>query len=280
MSIILMTLDMSACVNSSRATRFCVVLGAVVLAGCATVSDTVISDSTAPRSVTTSNASTITGEHEITVISDEIRSTNPDDLYDVAIARAEKRCPTFDVSRTDEGVGASIDGRHNPRARWLTLHIRCLTVAREKIKALGAIVVESESERIADAFAFDTHSETFRGSYDAVFDAVLRVLKSQGDPVYRTDRDKGVIVTGRARHGAIGFPRYEQYVIALDVASEATTTVTFKLLIHVPNLRSDLDQVSSAVARPMTFIVAKRRFVYQRAAAFVDQLKKQVGSKS
>ena len=150
---------------------------------------------------------------------------------------------------------------------WVELAIQCAQVQQARIKGSAAVLVADESKDLPDAAFFDIHSETFQVDFNRAFETLIRVLKEQGDAVYRTDIDRGFIITGRARHGFLGFPIYEQYVIAIDDVTPTTSKITFKLFVH----RRQMEGV------PMTQLVltpADRQFVYRRAAAFLDTLKR------
>lgn len=238
------------------------------ISGCSTTSNTVISESTTPAHIRTQDRDALaSGYRQIIVTSAEIKSTDQDDLRDAAIERAKARCGEFAIDRemlrTGEETTSAMIGIRGP---WIEMHVICARSDTGNLKGAAAVVVETESEKFGDHAFFDTHAETFSGSFETVFSVVTRVLTSQGDPIYRSDKERGIIITGRARHGALGFPTYEQYVIVMDEVSAGSTRVTFKLFVHVPNFAMER---SYATMPP-----AGRKFVYQRAAVFVDNVKR------
>jgi hypothetical protein len=150
---------------------------------------------------------------------------------------------------------------------WVELTIQCLAVKQGKLAGIGAIVVESESRVLPDASYFDIHSDVIAGDVERVHAAVIRVLREQGDPAFRPEdtKERALIKTGRARHGALGFPVYEQYVIVLDMESDNTTRLTFRLLSHWPDFKAS---PSNPPFKP-----SERQYVYRRAAAFVERVR-------
>lgn len=252
---------------AQRIEQGAVALGVATLTGCFTLSDSPISESTAPLQVRTSRSPAVTGEHEIVVTFRDVGSTSAAPIYRAAYARASKLCDDFvvlrDTYRAGDDSTSAFRGIAGP---WVELHIRCASARQGSVKGSAALLVETASEDFQDSAFFDIHAENLPRSYDEVFDAVLNVLQAQGDPAYRPDREKGLILTGRARHGVLGFPIYEQYVIAFDEDNATSTKISFKLLVYVP----DLNTVTSA---RLDMTPAERKFVYRRAAAFLDRLR-------
>lgn len=253
-----------------RKCRFISVLWGIVfifatLGGCATLSDTKISESTAPANVATTNDETTTGSHQIIIIGEKIRSTNKSDMRAAAITEGKQRCTKFTIDsekyRTGEEATSVMRGIRGP---WLEMYIVCADAPRKKVKGSAVLVIENESKRLSDTDFFDIHAEPFSREFEKVYAAVVAVLKSQGDDIYRVDKNRGFIMTGRARHGLIGFPIYEQYVIVVDEVSASQSKVTFKLLVHSPNFK-----MGTVADMPPV----ERKFVYKRAAAFVDNLR-------
>jgi hypothetical protein len=246
--------------------RFAIGLAVVVfVAGCAPTSQTKIGESTAPSTISSPHRLLMSGDHRITVFSNEIGSTDPQALEDAAYDRAEEKCEKFDVYQSYFVTRAN--------ERGLTLEIRCLEITRGKIKSSGRGIVTRMAEPLADSSAFDIHAETFEKPINTVFDAIVRILESQGDSIYEADRKKHTIITGRKRHGVLGFPRYEQYVVVLEEETDTQTSVSFMLLIHHPVFGRDLNQT---LQNKVPMQIAPRKFVYERAAVFVDKLKNQL----
>lgn len=194
-----------------------------------------------------------------------IQSRNMSAIRNAAIQEGKRRCKDFvidnEVYRTGEDPTSQMAGIRGP---WIEMDIVCADVSREKLRGSALLVIEEESRTLPDAEYFDVHAETFPATFDTAYDGVIEILMSQGDPVFKADKSRGVIVTGRARHGMIGFPTYDQYVVVVDEIANGKTKITFKLLVHVPNF---------ATGTVADMPPADRAFVYRRAAAFVDKLK-------
>lgn len=238
------------------------------LSGCFSLSKSTIAESTAPPFIGTTKNPSVSGEHKIIVTFSDIHSTSQWDLRDAAIERAKSQCPKFaitnEIFRTGEETTSEMKGIGGP---WIELTVVCAKVTKRKLRGAAAGIVETLSEKLPHTAFFDTHSEEFSAGFETVFGAITRVLTNQGDAIYRSDKERGIIITGRARQGMPGFPIYEQYVIVID-DDESTnkTKVTFKLLVHSPNFGME----GGVTAMPPV----ERKFVYQRAAAFVDNIKR------
>jgi len=151
-----------------------------------------------------------------------------------------------------------------------------LSPAKSGVEGYGVDRINLHSKDLPDASFFDIHAETFSADFVKVFSAVTRVLKNQDDPIFSENQDGvvGVIITGRARHGMVGFPIYEQYIVSVEKDDKTqTVNVTFKLFVHSPDFGKPSDDIGEVLRRKVTFVPAPGKFVYQRAAAFVDRLK-------
>ena len=236
--------------------------------GCHTVSNTKIGESTAPADLRTAKSPEATGLHQIIVTFDDAKSKNMSVISRLAEKRAKERCDSHEVvsekERTGEEATSRMMGIAGP---WVELTIQCLELKQQKISGLGAVVVDKESKDLPDAAYFDIHVEVLAGDYERVHAAVLKVLREQGDPPFRPEDDKkrGVIKTGRMRHGVPGFPVYEQYVIAFDILSPRETRMTFRLISHWPDFKA-------STSKP-PLLPSERKYVYKRAAAFVDRVR-------
>ena len=93
-----------------------------------------------------------------------------------------------------------------------------------------SVVIERLS---ADAYytgAFKVFNETIRAPYDAVFATVIRVLKTNNDPLAQADADAGIIVTSFSpMHGGLYTEYWTQYFILLRRISVNETRIVFKL---------------------------------------------------
>lgn len=237
----------------------------MILCGCASSSHTVISESTAPSTIGDSKNPRVTGRHRITVIGSKIQSRSLSAIRNAAIQEGRRRCEDFVIDneeyRTGDDPTSQMAGIRGP---WIEMDIVCADVPREKLRGSALLVIDEESRTLPDTSFFDVHAETFPVTFDIAYEAVINVLTSQGDPIYTSDKERGVIVTGRARHGMIGFPSYDQYVVVVDEIAERKAKVTFKLLVHVPNFK---------MATVADMPPADRKTVYKKAVAFVDKLR-------
>jgi hypothetical protein len=227
-----------------------------------------IGESTAPKDIGTAKSPAVTGQHQIIATYKDARSRDLDSIAELAEKRATERCKEHSVVRETRRTGEEATSRMMGIAGpWVELTIQCLELKQGKVSGLGAVVVESESRGLPDASYFDIHTEVIQADFERVHAAVVKVLREQGDPAFRPEDTKarGLIKTGRARHGALGFPTYEQYVIALDIESSSTTRVTFRLLSHWPDFK-----VSQ---RDPPFRPSERKYVYRKAAEFVERVR-------
>lgn len=238
----------------------------LLLSSCANLSDRRLSESTYHA-----GDSLRGNDHTIRVGRNEGLSDGVGELYREAHRRANERCQGYEIVRDKlyeghEATSAML-GMSGP---WVELQIRCPLQNRDLPLADAHLIVGQESRLIEGASFFDIHAEVFDHDFSATFSAVQRVLHQQEDAVYRLDRESGLIITGKARHGPLGFPLYEQYVIAFDRIASSKTRVVFRLMVHYPRFEEG--------RRPgaMELIPVDRRFAYRRAAAFIEAVRKQV----
>jgi hypothetical protein len=90
-------------------------------------------------------------------------------------------------------------------------------------------MVAGLSRNAQDTGAFPLFAETIYTSFDRVFDAAVRVLKSQGDRIVQADSDKGYIVTEQSFHGSIAYQYWTQHFIVFSRVSDMQTRMVFKL---------------------------------------------------
>lgn len=254
------------------ASFLCALGTAMVLSGCMSVSDTRISESTAPDNLKSSEAGAVTGIRTIVVTQGVTGSRTRSAMEAEAFARADAVCPPYENGdRLYRGYSFRSMQFHEGTANgapWVELKIHCQTVHRVEISDPAETIIQSKTKGIDYSEFFDLHSETWPASVKATLKAVSKVLDDQGDPVFTVDQREGLatIVTGRARHGAAGFPTYEQYVVVLYDNGSGQTRMTFKLLSYHRDI--GIARIDEMILKP-----SDRRYVYTRAAWFVDRVR-------
>ena len=90
-------------------------------------------------------------------------------------------------------------------------------------------------EHPGDAQYFDSHTHVFEGSYEAVWAAVERTLKSRGDKVIARDQTAGTLMTQLTRHGILGSPVHDRFYIYFESEDPNHTNMEFILFSYWPN---------------------------------------------
>ncbi len=91
-------------------------------------------------------------------------------------------------------------------------------------------MIERLSANAIDSYTFKVFDENIRAPYDAVFATVIRVLKSNNDPLNQADADAGIVVTSFSpMHGGFLTEYWTQYFIAMRPISANETRIVFKL---------------------------------------------------
>jgi murein DD-endopeptidase MepM/ murein hydrolase activator NlpD len=64
--------------------------------------------------------------------------------------------------------------------------------------------------------------------YEAVWAAVQKTLEQKKEKVLKADRDTGVIETDLTRHGVMGFPAFDKFIIVVEKVGDGNANVHFK----------------------------------------------------
>lgn len=79
---------------------------------------------------------------------------------------------------------------------------------------------------------FADHVKKYSSDFDRVWGVITTILKQQGDTLVDTKLQEGIIVTARTRHGIIGLPHFDRYLLQLERIDNNTTKVHLKLMIY------------------------------------------------
>jgi len=85
---------------------------------------------------------------------------------------------------------------------------------------------------IRDAGIFADYTREYSLDFSKVWNAVIKTLKQQGDKSVNENFQTGIIVTDLTRHGLIGFPHYDRYLLLLERIDSNTTKLHLKLMIY------------------------------------------------
>jgi hypothetical protein len=108
--------------------------------------------------------------------------------------------------------------------------------AEQKKAMENRLVYEQQFQQLTasvqDSGMFVTYSREYSSDFDKVWNAVINVLKQQADKIARSNQENGLIMTDLTRHGLIGFPHYDRYLLLVERIDSNTTKINLKLMMY------------------------------------------------
>jgi hypothetical protein len=122
---------------------------------------------------------------------------------------------------------------------------------------------------IQDSSMFANYSRKYSSDFDKVWNVAINVLKQQTDKIYSSNHENGIIMTDLTRHGIIGFPHYDRYLLQLERIDIYTTKINLKLMTYWVDFNNNL----AGIKRP-----EKADFIQRRANDYFDKIGRELNA--
>jgi hypothetical protein len=86
---------------------------------------------------------------------------------------------------------------------------------------------------------FPFYEKTFNINFDNFWDKLVELFRSENDKLITIEKHSGLLISDLNRHGIIGFPRYDKYLIFCSKISDNNTKIHFKLASFDRNMFSE-----------------------------------------
>jgi len=113
-----------------------------------------------------------------------------------------------------------------------------------------------------DTQVFPIHTKEVAQGFDETWSVATQALTKQKEHIEQSNKAAGVIATTPTRHGVLGFPNYDKYVLLIERIDDQRTRLTLKLLSWYPDFKA------GGVRRPQT-----RGYLDKKAREFLDKIK-------
>lgn len=154
---------------------------------------------------------------------------------------------------------------NNIREKWADAEVECEIDAAGEDSA-DALAIDDLTNSDRSALFFDIHSAELNTPFKSAFDAVVSTLHAHTYHVLRTDKDKGIVITGNP--GRHGFIYAEAYYIVLAPETDTKTRITLKLV------EGSLEPVQNAAT---LFHPQDHEVVNHRIEQFIAEIQQRLG---
>ena len=85
---------------------------------------------------------------------------------------------------------------------------------------------------------FPIHTQPCAANFEDTWEAVLQSLVARGEVGLQANKETGLILTGKSKHGIVGFSRFRQYLVEVRSKSPNLTEVRFVQLLYYLHVSS------------------------------------------
>lgn len=186
--------------------------------------------------------------------------------YNALLAKVQASCTDFSIA------AIRFYGEKDPNTKanklnekWADAEVECAAPQAGE-DSDDAVNIDDLTNGDRDALFFDVHTGELNAPFKGAFDAVVAAVHARAYHVRRTDKDKGIIVTGNP--GRKEFAYSEACYIVLSPESDTTTRITLKLV------EGSLEPVHNAAT---VFHPQDHDVVNQQAEQFITEIQQRLG---
>jgi hypothetical protein len=187
--------------------------------------------------------------------------------YNALLAKVKEGC------KSDSSIAAiRFYGEKDPNTKanrlnekWADAEVECADPQAGE-DSTDALAIDDLTNGDRDALFFDVHSADLNAPFKGAFDTVMAALHAHAYHIVRSDKDKGVIVTGNP--GRHEFSYSEACYIVLAPETNATSRITLKLV------EGSLEPVHNAAT---LFHPQDHDVVNRRAEQFISEVQQRLG---
>lgn len=207
-----------------------------------------------------------TNESEFVISSSEVGTTDKFRMVQAIPQKCGKQYKVVYIKYyTGQEATSAMLGYNLP---WLKVIVRYPIEKEFNPSSPGIIAIENLTKDVEDSNYFDSHSQEFPFKFEVVWNTVHDILLKQGDNIWESDIEKGVIITDETRHYPYGFLHYHQYYIVVTKIDSNLTRVSFKLFNYFSLVSMD----DPASLYTVTLAPENRYFVYANASKFMVKI--------
>jgi hypothetical protein len=187
--------------------------------------------------------------------------------YNALVAKAKADC------KSDSSIAViRFYGEKDPNTKanslnekWADAEVECADPQAGE-DSTDALTVDDLTNGDRGSLFFDVHTAQLNAPFKSTFDAVVAALRAHAYHILRSDKDKGIIVTGNP--GRHEFVYSEAYYIVLAPETDATARITLKLV------EGSLEPIHNAAT---LFHPQDHDAVNRRAEQFISEIQQRLG---